>query len=84
MLEAGAVRRREVGEERGVHDADCHVCWGGRDKSGQKPGGVSGVDRSGRACRGGAEGAVEAAGAAGVVCPDQRAEPGRVIGEGGP
>jgi hypothetical protein len=39
------------------------------------------VDRGGRACRGGAEGAVEEAGAAGVVGPDQGAEPGRVEGE---
>jgi hypothetical protein len=80
VLEAGAVRWREVGEERGVHDADCRVCRGGRDEGGQKRGGVSGVDRGGRACRGGAEGAVEEAGAAGVVGPDQGAEPGRVIG----
>ena len=80
VLEAGAVRWREVGGERGVNDADGRVCRGGCDEGGQKRGGVSGVDRGGRACRGGAEGAVEEEGAAGVVGPDQGAEPGRVIG----
>lgn len=78
MLEAGAVGWREVGEERGVHDADRRAFGGCGDKGREQAGGVSRVNLVASLACGGVQCAVEKAGAAWVVGPDEGAEPCRV------